>query len=43
MGTEGSFLRVKQLGLEANHSATASEEVKEMWIYISTPPYAFMT
>jgi hypothetical protein len=33
---------VKQPGREANHSPPASAEVKKMWIYTSTPPYAFM-
>jgi hypothetical protein len=27
---------------EADHLPPASAEVKKMWIYISTPPYAFM-
>jgi hypothetical protein len=35
-------LGVKQSGREADHSPPASAEVKKMWIYISTPPYAFM-
>jgi hypothetical protein len=34
--------RVKRLGHEADHSLPASAEVKKMWIYTSTPPYAFM-
>jgi hypothetical protein len=33
---------VKRPGREADHSAPASAEVKKMWIYTSTPPYAFM-
>jgi hypothetical protein len=33
---------VKRQGREADHSPPASDEVKKMWIYISTPPYAFM-
>jgi hypothetical protein len=33
---------VKRLGREADHSPSASAEVKKMWIYTSTPPYAFM-
>jgi hypothetical protein len=33
---------VKQQRREADHSPPASAEVKKMWIYISTPPYAFM-
>jgi hypothetical protein len=27
---------------EADHSPPASAEVKKIWIYTSTPPYAFM-
>jgi hypothetical protein len=27
---------------EADHSPPASAEIKKIWIYISTPPYAFM-
>jgi hypothetical protein len=27
---------------EADHSHPASAEVKKIWIYTSTPPYAFM-
>jgi hypothetical protein len=33
---------VKRPGCEADHSAPTSAEVKKMWIYTSTPPYAFM-
>jgi hypothetical protein len=33
---------VKRLGREADHSPPASAGVKKMWIYIFTPPYAFM-
>jgi hypothetical protein len=29
---------VRRPGSEADHSPTASAEVKEMWIYTSTPP-----
>jgi hypothetical protein len=32
---------VKRQGREADHSPS-SAEVKKMWIYTSTPPYAFM-
>jgi hypothetical protein len=35
-------LGVKRPRLEADHSPPSSAEVKEMWIYTSTPPYAFM-
>jgi hypothetical protein len=34
-------LGVKRPGREADHSRI-NAEVKKMWIYISTPPYAFM-
>jgi hypothetical protein len=33
---------VKRPGREADHSSPASAEVKKMWIYTSTPTYAFM-
>jgi hypothetical protein len=33
---------VKQPGHEADHSPPASAEAKKMWIYTSTPPYAFL-
>jgi hypothetical protein len=33
---------VKRPGREADDSPPASAEVKKMWIYTSTPPYAFM-
>jgi hypothetical protein len=33
---------VKQQGREADHSPPTSAEVKKMWIYTSTPPYAFI-
>jgi hypothetical protein len=41
MGTGGSFPGVKRPGREADHSPPSSAEVKKMWIYTSTPPYAF--
>jgi hypothetical protein len=34
--------RVKRQGREADHSPPTSAEVKKMWIYTSTPPYAIM-
>jgi hypothetical protein len=34
--------RVKRSGREADHSPPTSAEVKNTWIYKSTPPYAFM-
>jgi hypothetical protein len=33
---------VKRPGREADHSPPTSAEVKEIWIYTATPPYAFM-
>jgi hypothetical protein len=33
---------VKRQGREADHSPPARAEVKKIWIYTSTPPYAFM-
>jgi hypothetical protein len=32
----------KQQGCEADYSPPTSAEVKKMWIYTSTPIYAFM-
>jgi hypothetical protein len=42
MDIGGSFPGGKRPGREADHSPPASAEVKKMWIYTSTPPYAFM-
>jgi hypothetical protein len=39
---EALSLRVKWQGCVADHSPPTSAEVKTMWIYTSTPPYAFM-
>jgi hypothetical protein len=33
---------VKRPGREADHSPPTSADVKKMWIFTSTPPYAFM-
>jgi hypothetical protein len=33
---------VKRPERQADHSPPASAEVKKMWIYTSTPPYALM-
>jgi hypothetical protein len=33
---------LKRPGREPDHPLPASAEVKKMWIYTSTPPYAFM-
>jgi hypothetical protein len=41
-GIGGSFPGVKRPGREGDHSPPASAEVKKMWIYAFTPPYAFM-
>jgi hypothetical protein len=35
-------LGVKRPGREAEHSTPASAEVKKIWIYTSTPPYALV-
>jgi hypothetical protein len=35
-------LGVKRQGHAADHSPAVSAKVKKMWIYSSTPPYAFM-
>jgi hypothetical protein len=42
MGTGSSFLGVKRLGREVDHSPPTNAEVKKVWIYTSTPPYAFI-
>jgi hypothetical protein len=42
MGTGGFFPGGKAAGCEADHSPPTTAEVKKMWIYTSTPPYAFM-
>jgi hypothetical protein len=42
MGTMGSFPEGKAPGREADHSLPSSVEVKNAWIYTSTPPYVFM-
>jgi hypothetical protein len=42
VGTGGSFLGGKATGREVDNSPLASPEVKKMWIYTPTPPYAFM-
>jgi hypothetical protein len=39
---EALSLGVKRPRREPDHSPLASAEVKKMWIYTSTPPYAFM-
>jgi hypothetical protein len=42
MGIGGSFLGVKQPGHEGDNSPPANAEVKKMWLYTSTPTYAFL-
>jgi hypothetical protein len=37
------FPGIKWPGRESNRSPSASAEVKKMWIYTSSPPYAFMS
>jgi hypothetical protein len=37
-----SSLEVKRPGREADHSPPTNAEVKNTWIYASTPPYVFM-
>jgi hypothetical protein len=41
MGTRGSSLGVKQAGHKADYPPPSSTEVKNVWSYISTPPYVF--
>jgi hypothetical protein len=43
MGTGGFSLGIKRPEREADHSPLTNAEVKKIWIYASTPPYAFMT
>jgi hypothetical protein len=43
MDTGSSFPGVKRKEREDDHSPPIIAEVKKMWIYTSTPPYAFMT
>jgi hypothetical protein len=43
MGTGAFSPGVKRQGPEADRSPPTSAEVKTMWIYTSTPPYAFMS
>jgi hypothetical protein len=33
---------IKRQGHEADHSPSTTTEVKETWIYTSTPPHVFM-
>jgi hypothetical protein len=42
LGTEALSPGVKRPGREAGHSPPTSAEVKKIWIYTSTPPYALM-
>jgi hypothetical protein len=43
MGAGGSFPGVKRPVREADHSPPTSADVKKIWVYTSTPPYAFTT
>jgi hypothetical protein len=39
----GTFsLKIKWLGCEANHSPPSTADIKNAWIYSSTPPNTFM-
>jgi len=38
----GVFLGLKWLGSEADHLIPTSTEIRNVWIYTSTPPCAFM-
>jgi hypothetical protein len=42
MGTKTSFPGVKLPGCEADRSPPSSAEVRNAWIYTSTPQYTFM-
>jgi hypothetical protein len=42
MGTGGFSLGLKRPGREAQHSPSASAEVKNAWSYSSTPQHVFM-
>jgi hypothetical protein len=42
MGTMGFSVELKREGREADHSPPTSAEIKKIYIYTSTPPYAFM-
>jgi hypothetical protein len=42
MGIRALSLGVKRPGLEIDHSAPSSAEVKNQWSYTSTPQYDFM-
>jgi hypothetical protein len=42
VGSGGCFPGLKRQGLEVDHSPPVSAEVKTIWIYTFTPPYAFM-
>jgi hypothetical protein len=42
MGTGAFSPGVKRLRREADHSPSTNAEIKKIWIYTSTPPYAFM-
>jgi hypothetical protein len=41
VGTGALSPGVKRLGREADYTPPTSDEVKETWIYTSTPPYIF--
>jgi hypothetical protein len=42
MGTWAYIPGIKRQGFEADKTPPISDDVKKIWIYISTTPYAFM-
>jgi hypothetical protein len=42
VGTGGSFPREKWLGREADYPPPTSPEVKNTWVYTSSPTYVFI-
>jgi hypothetical protein len=44
IGTGGSLFpwRIMRQGREAYHLPPTSVQIKNVWIYVSTPPYVFM-
>jgi hypothetical protein len=42
VGIRALSTRVKQPSYEIDHSLPINAEVKNMWIYVSNPPYMFM-
>jgi hypothetical protein len=42
VGTGALSARVNRAGCETDRSPPTSDEVKKMWIYVSTPQYVFL-